>query len=219
MPVLTSERLLRPSTSCFRIPTIWMIVPVAIIIVALQFWGSYKPISRIFKWLTLTLFAYIGAAILAHPPWREYSRPPSFRNSISVANTFSPLWLSWAQPSRLISFSGNPARKWKRRSRWDHNREEREAQPTRNCIGRFGIQTSECFSVNLVFYFVILAAASTLHVAGKTDIQSATDAAQALRPLAGNASTILFALGLIGAGFLAVPVLTGASAYAVSRNL
>jgi Mn2+/Fe2+ NRAMP family transporter len=53
---------------------------------------------------------------------------------------------------------------------------------------------------NVVFYFVILAAAATLHASGKTDIQSATDAAQALRPLAGDAAAILFAIGLIGAG-------------------
>jgi Mn2+/Fe2+ NRAMP family transporter len=71
---------------------------------------------------------------------------------------------------------------------------------------------------NLVFYFVILAAASTLHVSGHKNIQSATEAAQALRPLAGNLATILFAIGLIGAGLLAVPVLTGSSAYAVAET-
>jgi Mn2+/Fe2+ NRAMP family transporter len=71
---------------------------------------------------------------------------------------------------------------------------------------------------NVVFYFVILAAGATLHVSGKTDIQSATDAAQALRPLAGNFATVLFAIGLIGAGLLAVPVLTGSAAYAVAET-
>src|SRR5205085_1470017 len=71
---------------------------------------------------------------------------------------------------------------------------------------------------NLIFYFVILAAAATLHASGKTDIQSATDAAEALRPLAGNSATILFAIGLIGSGFLAVPVLTGSGAYAVAES-
>lgn len=70
---------------------------------------------------------------------------------------------------------------------------------------------------NVVFYFVILGTASTLHVAGKTDIESVTDAAQALRPLAGQAASVLFALGIIGAGFLAVPVLTGSAAYAIAE--
>lgn len=71
---------------------------------------------------------------------------------------------------------------------------------------------------NVVFYFVILASAATLHASGKTDIQSATDAAQTLRPVAGSAATILFAIGIIGARFLSVPILTGSSAYAVAET-
>ena len=71
---------------------------------------------------------------------------------------------------------------------------------------------------NLIFYFVILAAGATLHTSGRTEIQSAAEAAQALAPLAGNAASLLFAFGLIGSGFLAVPVLSGASAYAVAET-
>jgi Mn2+/Fe2+ NRAMP family transporter len=74
------------------------------------------------------------------------------------------------------------------------------------------------FFCNIVFYFVILAAAATLHASGKTDIQSAVDAAQALRPLVGSAATYLFAIGIIGSGFLAVPVLTGSTAYAIAES-
>ena len=74
------------------------------------------------------------------------------------------------------------------------------------------------FFCNIVFYFVILSAAATLHASGKTDIQSAVDAAQALRPLVGDAATYLFAVGIIGSGFLAVPVLTGSSAYAIAES-
>src|SRR5437868_3371548 len=73
------------------------------------------------------------------------------------------------------------------------------------------------FFSNVVMYFIILATAATLFTAGKHDIQSAAEAAEALRPLAGSAATILLALGLIGAGFLAVPILTGSAAYAVSE--
>jgi NRAMP (natural resistance-associated macrophage protein)-like metal ion transporter len=200
------------------IPTVVMIVPIAIIIVALQLWGSYKLISRIFKWLTLMLFAYIGAAILANPPWREVLKA-TFIPNLSfggkylltlvaiLGTTISPYLFFW-ESSQEVEEEIELGRKTQaqregatyaelHRAVWDTN------------IGMF--------FCNVVFYFVILAAASTLHVAGKTDIQSATDAAQALRPLAGNASTVLFALGLIGAGFLAVPVLTGASAYAVAE--
>ena len=70
---------------------------------------------------------------------------------------------------------------------------------------------------NVVMFFIILATGATLFKAGKTDIGSATDAAEALRPLAGNAASILLAVGLIGAGFLAVPILSGSTAYAVSE--
>lgn len=72
---------------------------------------------------------------------------------------------------------------------------------------------------NLVMYCIILATAATLYKAGKHDVQSATDAAIALRPVAGNAASILLAVGLIGAGFLAVPVLTGSAAYALAEAL
>jgi Mn2+/Fe2+ NRAMP family transporter len=79
------------------------------------------------------------------------------------------------------------------------------------------VVTGMLFS-NVVMYFIILATAATLFKAGTTDIQSATQAAEALRPLAGDAAYVLFAVGIIGSGFLAVPILTGASAYAVAET-
>jgi len=201
------------------IPTVWMIVPIAIIIVVLQIWGSYKLISRIFKWLTLTLFAYIGAAILAKPPWREVLKAtfiPQFSFDgkylltlvAILGTTISPYLFFW-ESSQEVEEEIEMGRK---------TQEEREGATYAELRGAAWDTNIGMFFCNLVFYFVILAAASTLHVAGKTNIQSATDAAQALRPLAGNASSVLFALGLIGAGFLAVPVLTGASAYAVAET-
>jgi len=72
---------------------------------------------------------------------------------------------------------------------------------------------------NVVMYFIILSTAATLHQNGKTYIESATDAAEALRPLAGNAAYTLLALGLIGAGLLCVPILTGSAAYAIAEAL
>jgi Mn2+/Fe2+ NRAMP family transporter len=70
---------------------------------------------------------------------------------------------------------------------------------------------------NLIMYFIILSTAATLHKAGKTDITTAADAAQALRPLAGNAASLLFALGVVGVGFLAVPVMTTGAAYDLAQ--
>mgnify|MGYP003693987829 CR=1 FL=1 len=203
----------------FPIPVVWLIVPIALIIVVIQIWGSYKLISRIFKWLALTLFAYIGAAILAKPPWREVLHA-TFIPQFSFDGKFLLTWSrSWAQLISPYLFFGNRAGKWKKRSRWDARLRRNASRATYAELHDAAVDTNiGTFFCNLVFYFVILAAASTLHVAGKTDIQSATDAAQALRPLAGNASSVLFALGLIGAGFPAVPVLTGASAYAVAET-
>jgi Mn2+/Fe2+ NRAMP family transporter len=74
------------------------------------------------------------------------------------------------------------------------------------------------FFSNLVMYFMILASAATLFHAGKTDIATAQDAARALAPLAGKFAELLFAVGLIGSGFLAVPILTGSSAYALAET-
>ena len=74
------------------------------------------------------------------------------------------------------------------------------------------------FFSNLIMYFIFLASAATLFQAGQTHITSAADAAEALRPLAGDAAALLLAIGLIGSGFLAVPVLTGSSAYAVAET-
>jgi Mn2+/Fe2+ NRAMP family transporter len=71
---------------------------------------------------------------------------------------------------------------------------------------------------NIVMYFIILAAATTLHASGQTNIQSAAEAAQALKPLAGSLASALFAIGIVGGGLLAIPILTGASAYAVAES-
>lgn len=107
--------------------------------------------------------------------------------------------------------------------------EEEKAEGRKTIISRKGATDTEIRNekidtivgmlfCNVVFYFAILASASTLYATGHTNIRSATDAAQALRPLAGDLATVLFAIGLIGAGLLAVPVLTGSAAFAVAET-
>ena len=200
------------------VPRAIIIVSIALMIVALQIYGSYRLIQKIFKWLALTLFAYIGAAFFAKPHWGEVLKAtviPSFHMDNKylmtivaiLGTTISPYLFFW-QTSEEVE---------------DEKSLGRDTVEKRMGATKAELKHAEWDTVigmafcNVVFYFVILASAATLHVAGKTDIQSATEAAQALRPLAGNGATILFALGLIGAGFLAVPVLTGSSAYAVSE--
>lgn len=201
------------------LPITFMILPIALLIVALQVWGSYRLISRVFKWLTLTLFAYIGAAFLAKPNWREVITAtfiPQWRFDKTylmtlvaiLGTTISPYLFFW-QASQEVEEEINMGRK---------SLEERKGATYAELRNATLDTDVGMFICNLVFYFVIIAAAATLHAHGKADIRSATDAAQALEPLAGSAAKYLFAIGLIGVGFLAVPILTGSAAYAVAET-
>lgn len=200
------------------IPNTYMIVPISVMIVMVQLWGSYRLIVRVFKWLTLTLFAYIGAAFLAKPDWNQVLRN-TFVPHLSFDQTYlttlvaifgttiSPYLFFW-QASQEVEEEINMGRKTLKQRQGATYRELRTALLDTDVGMLF---------CNIVFYFVIISAAATLNKAGMTNIQSAADAAIALEPLAGSAAKYLFALGLIGVGFLAVPVLTGSAAYAVAE--
>ncbi|MCL4368896.1 MAG: Nramp family divalent metal transporter [Actinobacteria bacterium] len=200
------------------IPIAWMIIPIALIVLGLLFLGSYRLIENTFKWLTLALFSYVGAALLAKPDAGEVIRG-TFIPTVSFDSTFlatlvailgttiSPYLFFW-QASQEVEEEVSMGRKrlWQRRGATDS--ELRYAAWDVN-IGMF-------FS-NVVMYFIILATGATLFKAGVTSIRSAADAAAALRPLAGNAASVLFGLGIVGSGFLAVPILAGSAAYAVAE--
>ncbi len=201
------------------IPIGWLIVPIAAGLVALQVWGNYRLIANVFKWLTISLFAYIGASLLAHPHWAETLRAtilPSIEWNKDylttlvaiLGTTISPYLFFW-QASQVVEEEVSQGRTSVAKRRGATAAELNHAKWD-TAIGMF-------FS-NIVAYFVILACAATLHASGNTHIESAAEAAEALRPLAGDGATWLFAIGLIGAGFLAVPVLTGSSAYAVAET-
>jgi NRAMP (natural resistance-associated macrophage protein)-like metal ion transporter len=198
---------------------IWaMVLPIGIAILVLQIWGSYHLIVKIFKWLTLSLFAYVIAAFLAKPDWAAVAYA-TFVPQISftgeyvttivaiLGTTISPYLFFWEASEEVEEEKSEGRNLGQRKGATDA---EIKAE-------KFDTITGMVFC-NVVFYFVILAAASTLHVSGQTNIQSATEAAQALRPLAGDLATVLFAIGLIGAGLLAVPVLSGTAAYAVAET-
>ncbi len=198
------------------IPALVLVLPIAIAIVVLQIWGSYKLIVKIFKWLTLTLFAYVIAAFLSKPNWGEVLKAtfiPALRFDNQylmtlvaiLGTTISPYLFFW-QASQEVEEELQMGRA---------TLEEREgASDMELRIAEIDVDVGMIFA-SLVFYFVILASAATLHATGNTKIETAVQAAQALRPLSSGVATILFALGLIGCGFLAVPVLTASSAYAI----
>jgi Mn2+/Fe2+ NRAMP family transporter len=200
------------------IPTMAMIMPIALIILVLQVWGSYRLIAQTFKWLTLALFAYVGAALYTRPdPWEilrgtlipTVSFDARFLATLVaiLGTTISPYLFFW-QASQEVEEEISMGRRTLKARQGATDRE----------LGYASVDvTTGMFFSNVVMYFIILATAATLFKAGKTDIQSATEAAEALRPLAGNGAYALLALGLIGAGFLGVPVLTGSSAYAAAE--
>jgi NRAMP (natural resistance-associated macrophage protein)-like metal ion transporter len=200
------------------VPITAMIVPIALVILSVQIWGSYRLIASTFKWLTLSLFAYILSAFVARPDWGEV-----------LEGTFLPTFgFDSARLTILVAILGTTITPYLFFWQADHEVEEEISMGRRTLQQRKGATKAELeyanidvavgmlFS-NVVMYFIMLATAATLHKSGKTDIQSATDAAQALRPLAGDAAYVLLALGLIGAGFLCVPILTGSAAYAIAE--
>jgi NRAMP (natural resistance-associated macrophage protein)-like metal ion transporter len=190
----------------------------ALVLVGLLFWTSYRLIARIFKWLTLALFAYIAAAFLAHPNWAAVVRATLiprvewtgayWATLVGIlGTTISPYLFFWqaAQEVEEEIAAGQSTV------------EEREGASKRDIRrSRTDVLTGMFFS-NLVMYFIILTSAATLHAHGRTTIGTAREAAEALRPLAGDGAYWLFSVGLIGAGMLGVPVLAGSCAYAIAE--
>ena len=167
--------------------------------------GSYIRVEKFLLLLTLAFFAYPAAAILAHPDWGAVARGafvPSVQANPDyllllvglIGTTITP-YMQLFQQSAIVE---------KGVGRDDYGPERIDAYAG----AAFG---------NLISAFIIIATAATLHVAGITDIQTAQDAAQALRPLAGDASLVLFAIGLLGASLVAGGVLPLATAYSVSE--
>ncbi len=188
------------------------------LIIAMLFWTSYKQIARIFKWLTLVLFAYVATAFFTHPDWLQVLRAtllPHFefsRNNISIlvgilGTTISPYLFFW-QSAQEVEEERSLGRNTLAKRKGALPEELRSAR-TDVFVGMF-------FS-NLVMFFIILTTANTLHAHGVTHIETAQQAAEALRPLAGHFAYLLFTIGLIGTGMLAIPVLAGSCAYAIAE--
>jgi NRAMP (natural resistance-associated macrophage protein)-like metal ion transporter len=201
------------------IPVWTLIVPIGIVIVALQVWCSYRFIAQTFKWLSLALLAYVLSAFFSKPDWTAVLRgtfvPTLLWNreflALTVAilgTTISPYMFFW-QSNQEVEEQIAIGRKTLTQRQGATDGELKYAALDVN----IGMLVS-----NIVMYFIILSTGATLFKTGKTHIQSATDAAEALRPLAGRGAEMLLAIGLIGAGFLAVPILTGSSAYAVAET-
>lgn len=181
------------------------------------FWSSYRQIARLFKWITLALLAYVAAAFFVKVDWRQ-----------ALASTLDPR-LAWSREylAILVGILGTTISPYL--FFWQASQEvEEERAQGKTLAQRKGATAEELrrlrvdvvtgmFASNFIMYFIILTTAATLHTHGILKIETAKQAAEALRPLAGRGAYLLFTLGLIGTGMLGVPVLAGSCAYAVSE--
>jgi Mn2+/Fe2+ NRAMP family transporter len=191
----------------------------SVVSLLLQMYVPYTRYVNYLKWLTVALFAYVLTAFVAHVDWGHalhatilpslYFNGRYFTTLIAVlGTTISPYLFFWQASEEAEDVRDNRkehALKW---APW-------QAQEQFERI-RVDTVVGMGFS-NLVALFIILTTAATLHVAGITDIQTSAEAAKALEPLAGRFAFVLFALGIIGTGLLAVPVLAGSAAYGVAE--
>jgi NRAMP (natural resistance-associated macrophage protein)-like metal ion transporter len=202
------------------VPAPVIVIGVAAVILILQTWGSYQLIRNIFRWLALILFAYIGSALLARPdPWDVLRG--TFVPKIQFSRDFLSILVAIIGTSLsayLYTWQSNVEVEEKiaqGRTRLEQRQGATESELSRS---RKDIVVGMLFS-NVIMYFIILSTGATLYKAGHTSIETAAQAAEALRPLAGDAAGILFALGIIAVGFLAVPIMTTGAAYDLCQVL
>lgn len=187
-------------------------------LIAAQIWLPYATLARIFKWLTLSLFAYVVTAFVVHPHWLDVLRgfAPHLRFDSSwlstmvgvLGTTITPYLFFW-QASLMVEEEKEAGNTTVAERRGTHDKALRTMHAD--------VNTGMIFS-NAVALFIIVTTAATLGATGKHDIATAQQAAEALRPLAGPFAELIFALGMVGTGMLAVPVLAGSSAYVAAQT-
>lgn len=191
-------------------------------LIATLIYSSYRALARILKWLTLVLFSYVIAAFLARPDWMAVLRA-SFIPQIQMnanylsalvailGTTITPYMFFW-QASQEIEEEVAHGRESLESRRGATSIELRDA--ARDVV-------SGMAWAGVTMFFIIVTTATTLHVPGGTKhpIETAQQAAEALRPLAGDAAYLLFTLGIVGTGLLAIPVLAGSAGYAVAEAM
>ena len=204
----------------FGIPFIAWLLFFSALIIFLEIFLKYKTYARVLKLLTFSLFSYVIAAFVVRQNWGEVFKStiiPSFSlekgyilNIVAIlGTTISPYLFFWQSDEEaeeenikhkvITTGKGIP-------------------RLSRRMIGEMRLDTIVgMFFSNLVMFFIIILTGSTLYSAGIRNIETAQQAAEALRPVAGNFAFLLFAAGIIGVGFLAVPILSGSASYALSE--
>jgi len=197
-----------------------LVIGFTLFILLLQIFTPYVKYARYLKWLALVLFAYILSAILAHPDWHTvmshaviphitFSKEQILLVCAILGTTITPYLFFWQTSQEIEDEIADGQTTIKQRMGSDPQQ-----------IKKMRIDVwSGMFLSNIVMFFIIAACASVLFTHGITNINSAAQAAQALRPFAGNATYWLFAIGILGMGLLAIPVMAGSSAYAISESM
>jgi NRAMP (natural resistance-associated macrophage protein)-like metal ion transporter len=189
-----------------------------ILCVVIEVWLSYERYSSVLKWATLSLFAYVAVVVVAQVPWGEaltslvvprieWTGAYAMAVVAILGTTISPYLFFWQ--------AGQEIEEQKRHKVKPLCITPKEAGPELKRI-RIDTLTGMAFS-SIVSLAIVFATAATLHANGIRDIETSAQAAEALRPIAGDFAFALFALGIIGTGLLAVPVLAGSAAYAVTE--
>ncbi len=202
--------------------TLWALIAGAVVTV-LVLTGSFDTIARVFKILCSALLAYVAVLIFAHVDWArvginaivphaQFSKDYIALLIAVLGTTISPYLFFWQTAHRVEELREEPEGGTK--AVGIAVRTTAEAR-LKQRTSRIDVAVGMAFS-NIVMFAIIVATASTLARHGTTKVESAAQAAAALRPVAGSASSVLFAVGFIGAGFLAVPVLAGAAAAGIS---
>lgn len=197
-----------------------LVIGFTILSLGLQIFTPYVRYARYLKWLALVLFSYVASALLAHLNWHDvlrHSYTPSIRFTKDeliivcaiLGTTISPYLFFW-QTSQEVEeqiLQGKTTLKLRR-----------TATPRSDVRSMRVDVWSGMFLSNAVMFFIIAACGAVLFSHGITQIETASQAAEALRPFAGNATYFLFAIGLIGTGLLAIPVLAGSSSYVAAES-
>ena len=202
-------------------PRLLYVAAFGLVSVLLQVFVKYARYVFFLKWLTLSLFAYVGVAMVSHIPWAtvgyhlivpHISLAPGYLTVVVavLGTTISPYLFFWQAGEEVEEVKETD----------DAKPLVRAPQQARTAFKRIRIDTYLGMALsNVVALFIIITTAATLHAHGVTNIQSSSQAALALKPIAGPFAFAVFALGIIGTGMLAVPVLAGAAAYACGEAL
>jgi NRAMP (natural resistance-associated macrophage protein)-like metal ion transporter len=202
-------------------PLLLYVAMFAVVTVLLEVFARYSRYVSVLKWLSLSLFAYVATVFVVGVPWGQ----------VATALVLPDIKLNGEYLTVLVAILGTTISPylffWQAEEEVEDELEDPEAHALKDApaeaprqMERMRLDTIAGMGFsNLVALFIVITTAATLNAAGHTDIQTSAEAAEALRPLAGNFAFALFALGIIGTGMLALPVLAGSAAYAVGEAL